>query len=68
VSGTWRELEHAWHDTNVEHCAVCGKLIPRRAWCFDGAAGEVVACSPACEELYETYWLPTHGAMNGGRA
>jgi hypothetical protein len=62
MSGKWRELEHVWHETNVVNCTVCGKLIPRRAWCFDGASGEVVACGPSCEELYETYWLPTHGA------
>jgi hypothetical protein len=62
VSGGWRELESAWHETNVVHCDVCGKLIPRRAWCFAGENVEVVSCGPACEELYETYWLPTHGA------
>lgn len=63
MSGYWQELDHAWHETNVEHCAVCGKLIPRRAWRFDGGAGEVVACGPGCEELYEVYWRPTHGVM-----
>jgi hypothetical protein len=67
VSGYWQELEHAWHDTNVVHCAVCGKLIPRRAWRFEGGAGEVRACGPECEELYETYWRPTYGVLAGER-
>jgi hypothetical protein len=61
VSGSWQELEHAWHETTVVHCAVCGKLIPRRAWRFESADGVILACDPSCEELYETYWLPTHG-------
>ncbi len=61
MTGHWRELEHAWHDTNVVHCAVCGKLIPRRAWCFDGGSGDIEACSPACEELHWNYWVPTYG-------
>ena len=64
MSGHWQDLEHAWHDTNIVNCAVCGKLIPRRAWLFESADGEVLSCSPACEELYETYWLPTHGTAS----
>jgi len=46
------------------HCQVCGKLIPRRAWLFDGGAGEITACSPDCEELYVSYWKPTYGVMS----
>ena len=38
---------------------VCGRLIPRRSWVFDGGAGELSACSPDCEDLYESY-LETH--------
>jgi len=30
---------------------------------FDGGAGEVSACSPHCEELYESYWKPKYGVM-----
>ena len=57
----WVELGRAWHDTGVEHCAVCGKLIPRRAWVFgDGEGGEIRGCSPGCQELYESYWKPTY--------
>ncbi len=66
MSGHWVELEHAWHETNVSHCDVCGTLIPRRAWIFEGGAGELGACNPQCEELYEKYWKPTYGVMSPG--
>ncbi len=59
----WQELDQAWHETNVVHCQVCGKLIPRRAWIFDGGAGPLTACGPQCQQLYEDYWLPTYGVM-----
>jgi hypothetical protein len=65
VTGTWRELEHAWHDTNVVHCVVCGKLIPRRGWWFDGGDGDLFSCGPECESLYETYLRPTYGVLAG---
>ena len=68
MSGHWEELDHSWHDTNVDHCPVCGKLIPRRVWRFEGGAGEVVACGPECEQLYETYWRPTYGVMSAERS
>ena len=67
MSGRWAEREHPWHDTNVVNCLVCGMLIPRRAWVFDGGDGEIEACSPDCERLYETYWRPTYGVMSGSR-
>lgn len=63
MSGRWVELELSWHDTNVVHCRVCGKLIPRRAWRFEGGGGPIDACDPDCERLYETYWKPTYGVM-----
>ena len=63
MTGYWQELDRPWHDTNVVHCAVCGKLIPRRAWRFEGGAGELAACSPDCEELYESYVRPTYGVV-----
>ena len=47
------------------HCGVCGTLIPRRAWVFDGGEGEIEVCSPQCEELYESYWRPTYGVLRG---
>ena len=59
--GSMDRAERRWNDTNVTYCAVCGRLIPRRSWVFDGGAGELSACSPACEDLYETYVKPTYG-------
>jgi hypothetical protein len=61
---SWVELERSWHDTEVVNCRVCGRLIPRRAWVFDGGGGEIRSCGPDCEELYETYWKPTYGVMS----
>jgi len=63
MTGRWQELGRAWHETNVVHCSVCGKLIPRRAWIFADEAVEIQACGPDCQQLYETYWRPTYGAM-----
>jgi hypothetical protein len=64
-AGRWVELDKPWHETNVDHCPVCGKLIPRRAWVFDGGGSEVAACSPDCEDLYESYWKPTYRTEGG---
>ena len=61
--GKWVELDYVWHETNVVNCPVCGKLIVRRVWTFDGGAGELRVCDPDCEELYEEYWRPAHGVM-----
>ena len=48
-----RSSRKPWHDTSVTYCQVCGRLIPRRAWVFDGGDGELRACDPECEDLYE---------------
>ncbi len=60
--GHWVEPAHSWNDTSVTYCAVCGRLIPRRSWVFEGGAGTLAACSPDCEDLYESYLKPTYGA------
>ena len=61
--GRWVDLAKSWNDTSVIYCRVCGRLIPRRAWVFDGGAGDLQACEPACEDLYEGYLKPTYGVM-----
>jgi hypothetical protein len=61
--GRWTEPSRSWHDTSVIYCQACGRLIPRRAWIFEGGAGELRVCSPDCEDLYEDYLKPTYGAM-----
>jgi hypothetical protein len=63
VSGRWVELEREWQDSTLVNCEVCGRLIPRRAWVFGVAGGELEACSEACEELYVSYVEPTHGPI-----
>jgi len=67
VSGHWQEFDRTWHDTTIVNCAVCGRLIPRRAWIFDAGAGEIQACSESCEELYRSYVEPTYGPTEGVR-
>ena len=61
TGGRYVEFDRPWHETNVTNCQVCGRLMPRRAWQFDGGDGDLQACSPACETLYETYVRPTYG-------
>jgi hypothetical protein len=63
MSGQWVERPLEWHDTTVLNCRVCGRLITRRWWAFDGGGGELHVCSPDCEELYDSYWKPTYGVM-----
>jgi hypothetical protein len=62
MSGRWAEFELAWTDTNVRNCPVCGKLVTRRAWEFDARV-----CEPECQQLYETYYGPTHGPLEVDR-
>ena len=61
MTGTWVELEHDWHESNTVQCDVCGRMLPRRAWVFDGGAGPLDSCGPECEELYESYVRPAYG-------
>jgi hypothetical protein len=61
--GGWIEPNKNWNDTSVTYCQVCGRLIPRRSWVFEGGKGAVRACSPDCEDLYEEYLKPTYGAI-----
>jgi hypothetical protein len=62
-NGHWIEPTRTWNDTSVSYCAVCGRLIPRKSWVFEGGAGPLVACTPDCEDLYESYLKPAYGAM-----
>ena len=54
----WQVRETAWWETNVINCALCGQMIPRAVWVSEEGLS---FCGPACEKLYRTYWLPTHG-------
>jgi hypothetical protein len=61
--GHWIEIARHWNDTNVINCDVCGRLIPRRAWTFEGGDGSILSCSSDCEDLYESYVKPTYGVL-----
>lgn len=65
LKGRWIERELPWHTTDVLNCPICGRLITRRMWAFEGGAGELRVHDPECEELYESYWKPTYGVMTG---
>ena len=65
--GTWRQPEIPWYETRIVNCSLCGKMIPRRAWVGRPDGVERVFCSPACELLFTSYWLPRYGsATNAG--
>jgi hypothetical protein len=57
---TWREIERRWHDTGVQNCTLCGRLIPRRVWIVEIDGAEFAFCSVDCEGLYRSYWLPRY--------
>ncbi|MCY7418046.1 MAG: hypothetical protein LH650_06040 [Chloroflexi bacterium] len=49
----WLELHKTWHDTDVDHCDVCGNLIIHRYWAFDDVDGVTLrACREDDERLY----------------
>ncbi len=56
--GKWLDTARTWSDTNVSYCDVCGRLIPRRSWVFDDGSKKLNACSPDCEDLYDSYLKP----------
>ena len=62
--GRWVDPARSWNDTTVSYCQVCGRLIPRRSWVFDGGKGDVTACGPDCEDLYIDYLKPAYGAIS----
>lgn len=62
-NGRWIELRLPWHETNVENCPVCGKLIAGRAWEFDASEGTLRVCEPDCEQLYLSYYRGAHGPL-----
>lgn len=59
--GTWIEITRTWHDTAVTHCALCGRLVPRRVWQVEIEGQTLPFCNEECEGLYRSYWLPKYG-------
>jgi hypothetical protein len=58
-TGRWEDRPVVWHDVGVQNCQVCGRLLLRQIWSFsDPNRGEIVACEPACEQLWFAYLEP----------
>ena len=66
AAGRWVEQQVPWHETGVGNCPVCGKLITVRAWEFPTPEGALQVCEPDCEQLYDSYYRPTHGPLQPG--
>jgi hypothetical protein len=64
-TGKWVEIERTWHDTAVTHCALCGRLVPRRVWQVEIDGRTLPFCNEGCEALYRSYWLPKYGPNAG---
>lgn len=59
--GHYQETRRAWHETTLLTCELCGKIIPGNIWVADIEAQEHYFCTPDCERLYLSYWLPKYG-------
>lgn len=59
--GRWVEIKRTWHDTALTNCALCGRLVPRKAWMVEFEGEERPFCNEECEGLYRSYWLPKYG-------
>ncbi len=42
-------------------CTFCGRPIARQYWLASPIGEPKPFCDPAHEELYVSYWIPTHG-------
>jgi hypothetical protein len=56
--GTWRDINAAWYKLQLVYCDLCGQIIPRRLWVAEVDGADRTFCSPSCEHLYRTYYLP----------
>jgi ribosomal protein L24E len=65
--GRWSEIERTWHDTEVTHCALCGRLVPRRVWIVEIDGQTLPFCNEECEGLYRSYWIPKYGNRESAR-
>ena len=50
----------------VVHCSVCGTLIPRRAWIFEGGPASSRRAALNASNSTRRYWKPTYGVMTPG--
>lgn len=47
--GSWKTLKRDWWDTKVEHCALCGQMIPRDVWV---SSDDHRFCSIECDSRF----------------
>jgi hypothetical protein len=60
-TGEWTTPAVSYVEPLRIHCAFCGRPLARRHWRAEPAGETLPFCDPAHEELYISYWLPTHG-------
>lgn len=56
--GRWTEINTTWYQLQLVYCDLCGQVIPRRLWVVEIDGVPTQFCSPRCELLYRSYWLP----------
>ena len=56
----WRQLDSPWYATEVVHCALCGQMIAGRVWVVEERGREQRFCSPDCERVHASYWVPRY--------
>lgn len=60
-AGHWEAPPQPWWETRVVNCTICGQMIPRQRWVAEVEGVQRSFCSPDCEQLYRSYWLPKYG-------
>jgi hypothetical protein len=63
-TGKWITPSVSYVEPMRIFCALCGRPIARQYWRASPAGESLPFCDPAHEELYLSYWLPTHGSGN----
>ena len=61
----WRPLDSPWYASEIVHCALCGQMVAGRVWVVDERGQTLRFCSPACERIRATYWVPRYGRTGG---
>ena len=60
-TGHWLPVAPSYLDNQMDHCDLCGKLLPSQAWVDDAYGVGKGFCDTRCATLYGTYWLPRYG-------
>ena len=62
-TGHWQSVAPSYLDNQMDHCDLCGKLLPSQAWIDDAYGAGKGFCDTRCATLYGTYWLPRYGKV-----